>query len=194
MASFSSSEISSIISSKRYRIKRGDSLSLLADKFQNSFPSAKCMNKSSLQDKIYNMNKSCFGKDKNFILEGKDLDLKFMCDCRCHMKLDTSKKEYVFNDEDRLVFAIKGSNFWDDFCKCDRATGEYMKQTFRNTPGSSLPKSMLMPIKASSSGSSSSKKIMEEIKRSLSGNMVTTNQIAEAFLKLTDTTYSSALV
>ena len=50
--------------------------------------------------------------------------------------------------------------------------------------GSSLPKSMPLPMKPSSSGSSSSKKIMEEIKRNLSGNMVTTNQIAEQFYKL----------
>jgi len=43
---------------------------------------------------------------------------------------------------------------------------------------------MPLPMKASSGGSSSSKKIMEEIKRNLSGNMVTTNQIAEQFYKL----------
>ena len=59
-----------------------------------------------------------------------------------------------------------------------------MKQTFRNMSGSSLPKSMPLPMKPSSSSSSSSRKIMEEIKRSLSGNMVTTNQIAEQFYKL----------
>ena len=184
MASFGSSEISNMISSKRYRIKRGDNLSTLAEKFQNSFPSAKCMNTSSLRDKIYNMNRSAFGGSKDIIFEGKDLELKFMCDCRCHLKLDKSKKEYVFNDEDRLIFAIKGSSFWDDYCKCDREIGEYMKQTFRNMSGSSLPKSMPLPMKPSSSSSSSSRKIMEEIKRNLSGNMVTTNQIAEQFYKL----------
>ena len=184
MASFSSSEISNMISNKKYRIQRGDNLSTLAEKFQNSFPSAKCMNTSSLRDKIYNMNRSAFGGSKDIIFEGKDLELKFMCDCRCHLKLDKSKKEYVFNDEDRLIFAIKGSSFWDDYCKCDREIGEYMKQTFRNMSGSSLPKSMPLPMKPSSSSSSSSRKIMEEIKRNLSGNMVTTNQIAEQFYKL----------
>ena len=66
------------------------------------------------------MNRSTFGSSKDIMIEGKDLDLKFMCDCRCHLKLDKSKKEYVFNDEDRLIFAIKGSSFWDDYCKCDR--------------------------------------------------------------------------
>ena len=71
-----------------------------------------------------------------------------------------------------------------DSLKCDREIGEYMKQTFRNMSGSSLPKSMPLPMKPSSSSSSSSRKIMEEIKRSLSGNMVTTNQIAEQFYKL----------
>ena len=83
-----------------------------------------------------------------------------------------------------MIFAIKGSSFWDDYCKCDREIGEYMKQTFRNMSGSSLPKSMPLPMKPSSSSSSSSRKIMEEIKRNLNGNMVTTNQIAEQFYKL----------
>ena len=84
MASFSSSEISNMISNKKYRIQRGDNLSTLAEKFQNSFPSAKCMNTSSLRDKIYDTNRSAFGSSKDIMIQGKDLDLKFMCDCRCH--------------------------------------------------------------------------------------------------------------
>ena len=140
------------------------------------------------------MNRSAFGSSKDIMIEGKDLDLKFMCDCRCHLKLDKSKKEYVFDDENRLIFAIKGSSFWDDYCKCDREIGEYMKETFRNMSGSSLPKSMPLPMKASSGGSSSSKKIMEEIKRNLNGNMVTTNQIAEQFYKIADMTVSTSQI
>ena len=58
------------------------------------------MNTSSLRDKIYNMNRSTFGNSKDIMIEGKDLDLKFMCDCRHHKKIDKSKKE----------------NFFDDFC------------------------------------------------------------------------------
>lgn len=71
-----------------------------------------------------------------------------------------------------------------DYCKYDREIGEYMKQTFRNMSGSSLPKTMPLPINPSSSGSSSSRKIMEEIKKNTNGNMVTTNQIVEVFYKL----------
>ncbi|MGL5955973.1 MAG: LysM peptidoglycan-binding domain-containing protein, partial [Brevinema sp.] len=198
MPSFSSSEISSMISSKKYRVKRGDTLSGLADKFQGGgsnapFPSAKCMNKSSLMDKIYNMNKSAFGGDKNIIFEGVDLDLKFISDCRCHFKFDKSKKEYLFTDEDRLIFALKGQhNFWDDFCKCDRTIGEYMKQTFRKMPSLSLPKSMPLPITTNSV--SNHRKLMEEIKRNISDNIPTTNKIVETFFKLMKISVSNSQI
>lgn len=195
MSSFSGSEISNMISSKKYRVKKGDSLSGIADKFQGSFPSAKCMNKSSLMDKIYNMNKSAFGKTKDILYEGKDLDLNFLCDCRCHLKIDKSKKEHTFNDEDRLVFAIKGSrSFWDDYCKCDKEIGEYMKQTFNKSPGSSLPKSTPLPIKPSSSGSSNNKKLLGNIQKNLSDKMVTTNQIVIQFYKMTGNSASDSQI
>ncbi len=132
MANFSQSEISSMISSKKYRIKRGDTLGGLADKFQGSFASTKCMNKNLLMDKIYNTNKSSFRNSKDIILEGKDLDLKFICDIR-NIKLNKSNKEYVFTDEDRLVFDTKGHpNFWDDFIKIDKKIGEYLKEEFKD--------------------------------------------------------------
>ncbi len=174
MPSFSSSEISSMISSKKYKVKKGDdrtsecreghgcpratdSLSVLADKFQDAFPCTKSANKNSLMDKIYNMNKSAFGGSKDLLFEGKDLDLKFLEDCRCHLKFDKTKSEYTFTDaqrcwirnsnrlkpqdflKDKLVFAIKGANsFWDDFINIDKTIGESMKKIFNSTSGSIL--------------------------------------------------------
>ncbi len=193
MPSFSSSEISSMISSKKYKVKKGDTLSVLADKLQDAFPCTKSANKNSLMDKIYNMNKSAFGGSKDLLFEGKDLDLKFICEYRNNLKFDKSKKEYTFTDEDRLVFAIKGANsFWDDFINIDKTIGESMKKIFNSTSGSILPKSTPIPIISNSS--SNSKKLMEEIKKGLSGTTITTNQIVEGFFKLMEHSPTSSQV
>ncbi|MGL4389137.1 MAG: hypothetical protein ACRCTJ_07080 [Brevinema sp.] len=69
-----------------------------------------------------------------------------------------------------------------------------MKTIFRNMSGSYLPKSLPMPMSPSSSSNSDHRKLMEKIKRNLSGQMVTTNQITEAFFKMMGDSYTSSQV
>ncbi|MGL5254653.1 MAG: hypothetical protein ACRC9L_06655 [Brevinema sp.] len=172
-------------------------MSELAESFQKAFPTLSRFSRSNIEDMIFNENSSNAFKDcnKDFLLEGKDLELNFILESRRReFKFDHSAKEYEFTDEDRLAFAINESEFWECFIKADRNIGEYMKETFRNMPSSSLLKSMPMPMTASSSSSDGNRKLMEEIKRNLSGQMVTTNQIAESFFKMMGDSYTSSQV
>ncbi|MGL4562700.1 MAG: hypothetical protein ACRCVW_02445 [Brevinema sp.] len=168
MANFSSSQISDMISRRKYEVKRGDTLSELAESFQKAFPTLNRFSRSNIEDMIFSENSSNAFKDRNksLLLEGKYLELKFILEARRReFRFDHSAKEYLFTDEDRLAFAINESLFWDHFCRCDRDCGTFLQESLKEQGLSSLPKSMSLNHKIS--GSCCHKDLIENVRREI---------------------------
>lgn len=185
--SFSSSQISAMISRKRYDIKRGDTLSGLAESFMEAFPTLKRFSRSDVEDMIFNENSSNAFKhrNRNLILEGKYLELNFILEARRReFKFDPSAQEYVFTDEDRLAFALNESEFWEHFCRCDRECGEFLRESMKEQSLSSLPPSMSLNHKISRS--CCHKDLMESVRRGVGAfkKAVKLDLIAEKILNM----------
>ncbi|MGL4560840.1 MAG: hypothetical protein ACRCV0_00940 [Brevinema sp.] len=147
--SFSYSELSSLLSSKRLRLDKSISLSNLADKFQRAsreFPSLARLSRYSLEDLIYRANSNSFDSKKEGI-SGKDIELKFLIDARkTSFKIDSYSREYQFTDEDKLAFSMDEREFFDLFDRQDRGLGEYLKEIFRETRSSYLPNKIALNL------------------------------------------------
>lgn len=187
MASFSSSQLSDMISRKRYDVRRSDTLSELAESFMNAFPTLKRFSRSNVEDMIFNENSSNSFKDRNksFLIEGKSLELKFILEARRReFKFDHSAKEYVFTDEDRLAFALNESEFWDHFCRCDRDCGEFLRESLKEQGLSSLPRAISLNHKIS--GSCCHKDLMSNVKREIGSfkKVIKLDLISEKILKI----------
>ncbi|MGL4389136.1 MAG: hypothetical protein ACRCTJ_07075 [Brevinema sp.] len=68
MANFSSSQISDMISRRKYEVKRGDTLSELADSFMKVFPTMNRFSRSNIEDMIFNENSGIIFADATEIV------------------------------------------------------------------------------------------------------------------------------
>ncbi|MGL4388081.1 MAG: hypothetical protein ACRCTJ_01635 [Brevinema sp.] len=134
--SFSYSELSSLLSSKRLRLDKNISLSNLVDKFQRAsreFPSLARLSRYSLEDLIYRKISNSFDSKKEGI-SGKDIELKFLIDAQKNsFKIDLNIREYSFTDEDKLAFGMDEREFFDLFDRQDRCLGEYLRYIYQET-------------------------------------------------------------
>ncbi|MGL5704475.1 MAG: hypothetical protein ACRDD6_04165, partial [Tannerellaceae bacterium] len=125
-------------------------------------------------------------RNKNVMIEGKYLELKFILEARRkEFRFDHSAKEYVFTGEDRLAYALEEgrSVFWEPFLRYDRDCGEFLQESLKEQGLSSLPKSMSLNHKIS--GSSSNKELVENVRKEIGSckKVVKLDEISEKILK-----------
>ncbi|MGL4561613.1 MAG: hypothetical protein ACRCV0_04915 [Brevinema sp.] len=182
--SFSYSELSSLLSSKRLRLDKSISLSNLADNFQRAsreFPSLARLSRYSLEDLIYRANSNAFDSKKEGI-SGKDIELTFLLEARKNsFKIDSNIREYSFTDEDKLAFGIDEREFFDLFDRQDRGLGEYLRYIYQETRSSYLPDKIALNHKLN--GSPTHRDLMDKVQRSCSNKIIKLETVATEILK-----------
>lgn len=134
-----------MISNKKYTIRYGDTLSLLAEKFMNFCPTLNRINHSIVEDIIFNNNPSAFGKNKHQLLAGRDLDLSFICRCRENtISIDANGKELKFSHEDKLAYSLDPQAFWNEFTRINRELAEYLQEISKVESWAKLPDSIVL--------------------------------------------------